>query len=84
MALAAGHACRPELEERALAKLKALEELGRAAAADPKPPFVHYNLGVIYRRKGDFESAKKEFLADAAVEPRWPTITINSGPSARR
>jgi tetratricopeptide (TPR) repeat protein len=48
---------------------KALEELQRAEQANPKLPFVHYNLGVAYRGNGDLTKAKAEFLKDAALEP---------------
>jgi Flp pilus assembly protein TadD len=48
---------------------KALTELQKAAAADPTLPMVHYNLGVVYRRMGETEKARAEFLRDTAVEP---------------
>lgn len=48
---------------------RAIAELERAAAMDGKRPFVHYFLGVAYRRRHELERAKKEFLADAALEP---------------
>ena len=48
---------------------QALAELERADAANPKLPFVHYNLGIVYRRKREFDRAKEEFLRDAALEP---------------
>lgn len=48
---------------------KALEELQRAERANPKLPFVHYNLGVAYRGNGNLRQAKTEFLKDAAIEP---------------
>ncbi len=47
----------------------AIAELEQAARINPKLPFVHYSLGIAYRRLQQFEQAKSEFLADAAVEP---------------
>jgi tetratricopeptide (TPR) repeat protein len=47
----------------------AAKELMAAAAADPKLPFVHFNLGMLYSKKGDYERAKAEFLKDIALEP---------------
>ncbi|HEV2177194.1 MAG TPA: tetratricopeptide repeat protein [Terriglobia bacterium] len=48
---------------------KAIAELHHAAQADPKLPFVHYNLGIAYRRRHDFARAQAEFLKDTAIEP---------------
>ena len=31
--------------------------------------FVHFNLGLTYLKKQDYEHARDEFLKDAAVEP---------------
>jgi tetratricopeptide (TPR) repeat protein len=47
----------------------ALAEFQAAAAADPKLPFVHFDLGLTYLKKQDFARARDEFLQDAAVEP---------------
>ena len=47
----------------------ALAEFQTAAQADPKLPFVHFNLGLTYLKKQNFEHARDEFLQDAAVEP---------------
>jgi tetratricopeptide (TPR) repeat protein len=47
----------------------ALQEFQAAAAADPKLPFVHFNLGLTYLKKQDYDHARAEFLQDAAVEP---------------
>ncbi len=47
----------------------ALTEFEAAAKADPKLPFVHFNLGLTYLKKQDYPRARDEFLADAAVEP---------------
>jgi tetratricopeptide (TPR) repeat protein len=44
-------------------------ELEQAAKADPKLPFVHFNLGLAYRRQHDFVQAKAEFLKDVEIEP---------------
>lgn len=48
---------------------QALAEFQAAAAADPKLPFVHFNLGLTYLKKQDYEHARDEFLKDAAIEP---------------
>jgi tetratricopeptide (TPR) repeat protein len=48
---------------------KALVELQQAAQADSKLPMVHYNIGIIYKRKRDLDKAKDEFLKDIALEP---------------
>jgi len=47
----------------------ALTDFQAAAAANPKLPFVHFNLGLTYLKKQDFEPARDEFLKDAEVEP---------------
>jgi len=47
----------------------ALAEFQAAAEANPRLPFVHFNLGLAYEKKQDYEHARDEFLKDAAVEP---------------
>ncbi len=47
----------------------ALRELEAAAQADPKLPFVHFNLGLAYVRKQDDERALTEFRKDLEVDP---------------
>ena len=47
----------------------ALADLQAAAQADPKLTFVHFNLGLTYLKKQDYEHARDEFLKDAALEP---------------
>jgi tetratricopeptide (TPR) repeat protein len=47
----------------------AVRELEAAAQADPKLPFVHFNLGLAYLRKQEYEKARGEFLKDLAIEP---------------
>jgi tetratricopeptide (TPR) repeat protein len=47
----------------------AIKELEASATADPKLPFVHFNLGVAYYRKQDLARAGQEFLKDIAAEP---------------
>ena len=37
--------------------------------ANPKLPFVHFNLGIAYYKKQDLARAKEELLKDAAIEP---------------
>jgi tetratricopeptide (TPR) repeat protein len=46
----------------------AIRELEAAAKANPKLPFVHFNLGLAYLHKQKYEQAKTEFLADVAVD----------------
>jgi tetratricopeptide (TPR) repeat protein len=48
---------------------RAIAALERAAAMDGKRPFVHYFLGVAYRRRHELQRAKEEFLTDMALEP---------------
>ena len=40
-----------------------------AAEKNPKLTFLHFNLGLTYLKKQDYEHARDEFLRDAAVEP---------------
>lgn len=47
----------------------ALADFQAAAERNPQLPFVHFNLGLTYRRKQEYERARAEFLKDAAVEP---------------
>jgi tetratricopeptide (TPR) repeat protein len=47
----------------------AVRELGAAAKADPKLPFVHFNLGLAYLKKQDYERARAEFKWDLELEP---------------
>jgi tetratricopeptide (TPR) repeat protein len=51
---------------------QALEELQKAAAADPKLPMLHYHLGVIYSRRHELAKAEQEFRTDIALEPDVP------------
>ena len=46
----------------------AQRELEAAAQADPKLPFVHFNLGLVYIRKQDFEGARVELRKDLENE----------------
>lgn len=48
---------------------QALGDFQAAEKEDPRLPFVHFNLGLAYRKKQDYDHAKEEFLKDAAVEP---------------
>ena len=48
---------------------KALAELEQAGQGDAKLPMVHYNLGIVYKRRREYQKAKEEFLKDIAVEP---------------
>lgn len=47
----------------------AIKELQTAARANPHLPFVHFYLGIGYRRLHQFVTAKTEFLDDLAVDP---------------
>ncbi len=40
-----------------------------AAKANPRLPFVHFNLGMAYLGKQNYARAREEFLKDIAVEP---------------
>ena len=48
---------------------QALAEFQAAADADPKLPFIHFNLGFTYLKKRDYPRALDEFLKDSAIEP---------------
>jgi tetratricopeptide (TPR) repeat protein len=48
----------------------ALDELKQAAQLNPRLPFVHFYLGIAYRRHNQFEEAKKEFLEDLKIDPQ--------------
>ena len=48
---------------------QALVELGQAEKLGPRLPFLHYNLGLVYKRQHDFEKARREFLKDRDIEP---------------
>ena len=48
---------------------EALKEFRAAEGANPKLLFVHFNLGLVYAKKQDYEHARDEFLADARIEP---------------
>ncbi|MGA9505389.1 MAG: tetratricopeptide repeat protein, partial [Terriglobales bacterium] len=50
----------------------AVKELEAAAQADPKLPFVHFNLGLAFVHKQDYDRAREEFHKDIAVEPDLP------------
>jgi tetratricopeptide (TPR) repeat protein len=47
----------------------ALGELKQAAHLNPRLPFVHFYLGIAYRRHNEFEEAKTEFLEDLKIDP---------------
>jgi tetratricopeptide (TPR) repeat protein len=48
---------------------QALAELGQAEKLNSRLPFLHYNLGLVYKRRHDFEKARHEFLSDRDIEP---------------
>jgi tetratricopeptide (TPR) repeat protein len=47
----------------------ALTQFQAAAGANPKLPFIHFNLGLTYAKKQDYARARDEFLRDASIEP---------------
>lgn len=47
----------------------AIRELESAAHANSRLPFVHFYLGVAYRRMHNFARAKQEFQQDLAIDP---------------
>jgi tetratricopeptide (TPR) repeat protein len=47
----------------------ALAEFQAAAEADPRLPFVHFDLGLTYLKRQELAHARDEFLKDAALEP---------------
>jgi len=52
-----------------LANQSAVTELKSAAKANPRLPFVHFYLGIAYRRLNEFAEAKLEFSRDLTVDP---------------
>jgi len=48
---------------------QALAEFQAAEQANPRLPFVHFNLGLTYFKKQDYQRAREEFSKDAEVEP---------------
>src|ERR1700730_13637990 len=51
---------------------EAVKELEAAAQADPKLPFVHFNLGLAYTHRQDYDRARDEFHKDIVLEPDVP------------
>jgi tetratricopeptide (TPR) repeat protein len=47
----------------------AMKELQAAAKANPRLPFVHFYLGIAYRRLNKFAPAKQEFRQDLTLDP---------------
>ena len=62
----------------------AIKELELAAKANPKLPFVHFNLGIAYYKKQELARAKEEFLKDAAIEPDVAYNYDQTGTGERR
>jgi tetratricopeptide (TPR) repeat protein len=48
---------------------KALEQFQEAAQRDPQLRFLHYYLGLTYKRQHQLAQAKQEFLKDCKLEP---------------
>ena len=51
------------------AQLKAIAAFERALALDPESPSVSYNLGLIYRHRGETEKAAAHFWRALDVDP---------------
>ena len=49
---------------------EALDELKLAAHLNPRLPFVHFYLGIAYRRRNQYPQAKAEFLEDLKIDPQ--------------
>jgi Tfp pilus assembly protein PilF len=47
----------------------AISELQKAAQANPRLPFVHFDLGLAYLSIDENEKAQQQFLQDMALEP---------------
>lgn len=56
---------------------KAVMYFSKAAQAYPSAPFVHYNLGLVYQRKGDDQEAVKHYNKALALDPKYPMPVIN-------
>ena len=52
------------------AQLAAIEAYKRALQADPKAPHVHYNLGLIFKERGDLDRAMAMFERALDVNPK--------------
>ncbi|HLX86478.1 MAG TPA: tetratricopeptide repeat protein [Terriglobales bacterium] len=50
----------------------AVKELEAAAQANPRLAFVHFNLGLAYVHKQDYDRARDEFHKDVALAPDVP------------
>jgi tetratricopeptide (TPR) repeat protein len=48
---------------------KALEQFREAGRREPQLRFLHYYLGLTYKRQHKWEEAKREFLKDRGLEP---------------
>ena len=48
---------------------RALDELKKVETADPKFPFLHFNLGLAYEHLQDHQKAEEEYRKDIALEP---------------
>jgi tetratricopeptide (TPR) repeat protein len=48
---------------------EALAQFQAAERANPKLPFIHFNLGLAYLGKQDYPHARQEFLKDVEIEP---------------
>lgn len=56
---------------------KAVMYFTKAAKAFPSAPFVHYNLGLVYQRKGDDQEAVKYYNKALSLDPKYPMPVIN-------
>jgi len=77
--LAAAHLGRLELAGPK-AQQDAIEAYKRALQADPKAPNVHYNLGLIFKERGELDNAIEMFERALEVDPEdrdaayWVTL----------
>jgi len=67
--LAAAHLGRLELAGPR-AQLQAIEAYKRALQADPKAPHIHYNLGLIFKERGELDRAIKMFERALEINPK--------------
>jgi len=56
---------------------KAVMYFSKAAKAFPAAPFVHYNLGLVYQRKGEDQEAVKYYNKALELDPKYSMPVIN-------
>jgi cytochrome c-type biogenesis protein CcmH/NrfG len=60
----------PLKESDEAAQLKAITAFERALSLDSKAPSVNYNLGLIYRQRGETDKAAAHFWRALDVDPK--------------